>query len=467
MTASTLSLDLIHEILVSVPDLSTLSAAIRVSKSHYQVFQEHPKSIIRAVLENLTGPAFPQAARLAEYDMRVHNSKNKIGDLPNEDHYHSLDWIPTSKMAKTFESRQRTVVTLRNFYSQRYKDRTSQTSRLALNEVLRFDRAMYRYWLNLELLTYEAFWPDDEDEDETSSDDGFPDDEDEDTKSTQSRAAFVAHMGLLPTDELLELLNVSVFCEETEQWVSRALTLRDGIFTIHQNVLPNPACLARSLENGYLADEIYRSTSFALNREAIEEILVSRKLKLEELAGQHATAIIKSVVGSDDACSRCDKICGVQLFGAPNSSLLSGTLSVPDKLKLLPGLLPDNRTEFHLLREHLWRGHNQHRIPEDAIFHALVDLDQAEDGSEGGKEWSKDGWYCLDCIKELYRRRFMEWWRHEKAKSGAPAQDDCWYGYNCRTMTHRAEHAKKLNHLCTPTRGEAPKQPQQANNHPQ
>ena len=30
---------------------------------------------------------------------------------------------------------------------------------------------------------------------------------------------------------------------------------------------------------------------------------------------------------------------------------------------------------------------------------------------------------------------------------------DCWYGTTCRTQTHNAQHAARLNHICQPTRG--------------
>uniref|UniRef100_A0A453HHX4 Aprataxin and PNK-like factor PBZ domain-containing protein n=1 Tax=Aegilops tauschii subsp. strangulata TaxID=200361 RepID=A0A453HHX4_AEGTS len=35
----------------------------------------------------------------------------------------------------------------------------------------------------------------------------------------------------------------------------------------------------------------------------------------------------------------------------------------------------------------------------------------------------------------------------------AADRDSCWYGFMCRTQHHRQDHAKKLNHVCRPTRG--------------
>uniref|UniRef100_A0ACD5X3L6 Uncharacterized protein n=1 Tax=Avena sativa TaxID=4498 RepID=A0ACD5X3L6_AVESA len=34
----------------------------------------------------------------------------------------------------------------------------------------------------------------------------------------------------------------------------------------------------------------------------------------------------------------------------------------------------------------------------------------------------------------------------------AASRDSCWYGFMCRTQHHRPDHAKKLNHVCRPTR---------------
>ncbi|XP_047087917.1 E3 ubiquitin-protein ligase CHFR-like [Lolium rigidum] len=34
----------------------------------------------------------------------------------------------------------------------------------------------------------------------------------------------------------------------------------------------------------------------------------------------------------------------------------------------------------------------------------------------------------------------------------AASRDSCWYGFMCRTQHHRPDHARKLNHVCRPTR---------------
>ena len=85
-------------------------------------------------------------------------------------------------------------------------------------ESLKFDRAMYRYWLYLDLLEWSAFWDEDEDED-----DDVDDDEMDEREQKQVAAGLKTMMDGLSTDELLEVLNVGTFAEETLRWAYRGL----------------------------------------------------------------------------------------------------------------------------------------------------------------------------------------------------------------------------------------------------
>ncbi|KAJ4472702.1 hypothetical protein C8R41DRAFT_870329 [Lentinula lateritia] len=53
--------DIIDRILLFSPTFASLQATILTCKSFYHVFQTHPKSIVRGVASNITGPALPQA----------------------------------------------------------------------------------------------------------------------------------------------------------------------------------------------------------------------------------------------------------------------------------------------------------------------------------------------------------------------------------------------------------------------
>ena len=59
--------DLVDRILMFSPDFATLKSIILTAKAFHNVFQFHPKSILRAVAYNVVGPALPQALRLVRY----------------------------------------------------------------------------------------------------------------------------------------------------------------------------------------------------------------------------------------------------------------------------------------------------------------------------------------------------------------------------------------------------------------
>ena len=108
-----------------------------------------------------------------------------------------------------------------DFLRNRHKDRKSATSKLEPEESLRFQRAMYRYWLCLDMLHYGAFGPNDETDTEEDEDE----DEDEDRATKLSIKAFLEGFS---TDKLVEILSVESFCEETMHWQSGKSTIRHG-----------------------------------------------------------------------------------------------------------------------------------------------------------------------------------------------------------------------------------------------
>ncbi|KAL1686162.1 hypothetical protein GGG16DRAFT_128910 [Schizophyllum commune] len=62
---------------------------------------------------------------------------------------------------------------------------------------------------------------------------------------------------------------------------------------------------------------------------------------------------------------------------------------------------------------------------------------------------------CADCMKGVISEFLPRWWLDRKRNAGEtiPAEN-CWYGWNCRTQTHRLQHATRLNHFCKPSRGD-------------
>ncbi|CAA6660608.1 unnamed protein product [Spirodela intermedia] len=63
---------------------------------------------------------------------------------------------------------------------------------------------------------------------------------------------------------------------------------------------------------------------------------------------------------------------------------------------------------------------------------------------------------CSDCFCKLVNF-LLYWFRLSMPRHLLPPdasnREDCWYGYACRTQHRNADHAKKRNHVCRPTRG--------------
>ena len=91
-------------------------------------------------------------------------------------------------------------------------------SRLEPDETLRFDRALYRYWLYWDMVEVGLFDDNEHDDD---------DDEDEE-KSDIERDERLARVGLievisdLSTEEICQIYHIGSFCEETLRWQKHA-----------------------------------------------------------------------------------------------------------------------------------------------------------------------------------------------------------------------------------------------------
>ncbi|KAI0670185.1 hypothetical protein C8Q78DRAFT_1093730 [Trametes maxima] len=447
-TSRILPHDVIHEILIRVPDFATLAAAVRLSRAFYNVFQDHPKLITHSVLENVVGFALPQAKRLAQYDRQQPDDPRPLNLAP-EAAFQGMDWVLSRETVRQMERDANIVRILENLYSMRYKDRKSPTSVLEPTESLKFQRALYRYWLCFKILEAEGYWWK-EDGDEDS------DDEDEDVDEEVERQEKLLHDGFcgflkdVPTQELLEILEIRAFLGEMRTWLMTAYWITtSSIGAVIVSPLPQLSAqgcsLIRASWNLYATG--YGGDSMC---DAARELLRARKVPDQQLLERSTEIIVGSARGAEDSCSRCNATCGNKLMGSTNMFVLAGIVGIHEKISLFPGHLSRNPTEIRRIVAYFI--HNKQSVSDDIIVYRMMDMDNG-DASE---HWSKDGWYCVACLKELFRQRFMLWWRETKPKDGARVQDDCWYGYNCRTMTHRPEHAEKLNHLCVPTRGDAP-----------
>ena len=95
--------------------------------------------------------------------------------------------------------------------------------------------------------------------------------------------------------------------------------------------------------------------------------------------------------------------------------MFSGELRYRERTEALPGLLPRSTEECldmgSYIFDHLRR---DARAFEATVFHKMVEHESAD---PDGEQWSKDGLYCVSCVKGLYLRRTFEWWKQAKAKS--------------------------------------------------
>lgn len=139
----------------------------------------------------------------------------------------------------------------------------------------------------------------------------------------------------------------------------------------------------------------------------------------------------------------------------------------------LEGNLPRNNTETAPMIAAMC-GFDS-RFDYAGMMEEMFELKQDEDGI-----WSNDKWYCLSCVRRLFRQRFRKWLFLWKQQSGWMAlisvhlsdavSDSDWrrprrllvgaqrhgalffshrlhlrYGYNCRTQIWKDYHATRLN----------------------
>ncbi|KAJ7735727.1 hypothetical protein B0H16DRAFT_1575207 [Mycena metata] len=81
--------------------------------------------------------------------------------------------------------------------------------------------------------------------------------------------------------------------------------------------------------------------------------------------------------------------------------------------------------------------------------------DAAASASAGDWDaWTSNKSYCRPCLVKFLEEHVWQWWLDERVKGGWTPPENCWYGYNCKTMVHKQEHAKNKNHLCVPIKGD-------------
>ncbi|KZT06333.1 uncharacterized protein LAESUDRAFT_812919 [Laetiporus sulphureus 93-53] len=454
MEFSDLSQDLVDKILVSLTDFKSLAATILTSKHVYDVFQTRPKSIVAAVACNVVGHAdvLPAAVRMVrayqdsndpesdedtdeddDYDEEENEERpedEQCGPPPPEDDVMRMSLTRTQ--AESLVDHAPILQELENFFSWMHKDRMSSASMLAEDESVSFRRAMYRLWLYRKLFKHPRYFfnlqqPDDE----------------QYRKVIRPRLDFLT---AFPLEELHDIWRAVSFTTELLQWAT----------TVCRDVLLAPDSYRSAIRRifPYLQGGRWQPQLF----EAVyASILEKAEIGAEDRDAATAKAILRKVVGEHDACDRCHSVQGPKLFGANNWGLLHGHLSPSIFETLLHGRLRYNIWEMMRMYEILFAQENgtvSFRSPNyNQVMEGLFDTVVPGEG-DAPDVWSKDGWYCLECVRTLFKERLMWYWRAKKEEAGIPILEDCWYGYNCRTQSHKEQHAKRLNHLCVPTRGD-------------
>uniref|UniRef100_A0A0W0FMG1 Uncharacterized protein n=1 Tax=Moniliophthora roreri TaxID=221103 RepID=A0A0W0FMG1_MONRR len=436
--------DIIDRILQFSPDFAALRAAILTSQSFHNIFRTHPKSILRTVAYNVTGPALPQALRCIRYQLPDTEDEDPATGNPVTQHEtderapitkeETYELVKNANIARDFE----------NLFNLRHKDRKFKSSRLNAEESWRFCRAMYRIMLYSRVFPgsrYYEFEDDDEQEDLA-------------TRLATARAERKKFLQDFSPDELYEIHSVSEFLVETAIWVGKEypfnndngdIALACGPEIIHECIqtLSLDPLLDALNDIGVHGDDECPLISGYLSY-PLSKIYEERKVKPPPTDSSRWKSVLDHIEGENDPCAHCSKITGFNLWGRSTFDYLNGetTLFHPYHLpRILKGWLGFSLSDASRLRkEYIDISQDIYCIVEDILE---SDYKQAEFADRKSEDW-----LCQECLTKLLKEHLHLWLLDRKRKAGEQIPDNCWYGWNCRTMMHREEHAKKLN-VCT------------------
>ncbi|KAJ7249142.1 hypothetical protein B0H12DRAFT_708466 [Mycena haematopus] len=456
LSALPLDDDIVDRIFTFCPTFGTLQSLMLVSKAFYSIYQTHPKSVTRSVAYNIVGPALPQALRVLRYPYDAPDGGGPGGrqrddpdtlatDCPEE---HSPSVITATEKEQLQEDS--TVITaLEDVYSVTQKDRTSRTSVLTADESWRFRRAAYRIMLYCNL-----FPATDSDE---LDDDGI--------KHVQRQRTAVLQE--YPTDELLQLYAVVRFFRDILEEVCDGELNPSNMVNVLLAMGPNG--LKRAWDDrsyGGIAEDLAfdweEGDEFPLFAGyfslPLDNIWTARKVKPPNDEEPATRFILDTIIGANDTCSQCASPGGLALFTQANWHR-----AVLNPIELLRGRLKQNSTLWtpltaavhaHLKDNPDHARHHWDDYADNGPWIASV-FDVSKTSEWNG--WTKDQSYCLPCLTKFLEEHVWRWFLEERINvciGGWSPPENCWYGYNCRTMVHNQTHADKKNHLCVPTRGD-------------
>ncbi|RDB17923.1 hypothetical protein Hypma_000688 [Hypsizygus marmoreus] len=436
--------DIVDRILSFLPSYSSLGATILSSKSFYNIFKLHPNSILRAVSYNVTGPALPQSLRVLRYTPPVEHAFSQPDPLktPPPPSWTETDPVSpiTTQEARDLKKNAAVVNALEDLFSSRYKDRTSQTSKLDSMESWQFRRAMYR------LILFSKAFPVEEIED-IDFDNDVDDEEIEHTRL--KRKQLLSEFG---NYDLLAIHSAAEFLMEIAQWAAIAENAGAAFVGMEEiAVCKGPEVVLNA----------YRTRSTFDLREYLdlEELLPlfehyishplgklwqERKMKPPPNDASHWKSILKDV-HDKDACHRCGTVQGFNLWTEACWEYLAGVPStrIGNLSSLLKGRIAQNLVDGPLLRE---------MLSSSSFTYTKMLQEIHEIRTPPYDTWDKQDWLCEACITNILRSHLHLWLLERKRQNGQQIPEDCWYGYNCNTQVHKMHHVMRVNHLCEPTR---------------
>ncbi|EMD41622.1 hypothetical protein CERSUDRAFT_110193 [Gelatoporia subvermispora B] len=440
MRFSELSDDAIDHILTSLPDFRTYNAAIRASKHVHDVWNRHPKSTLRAIARNVAGPALPSALRLVRFvRATAEDGQDAKSALKTEAELVHSDIEPGDECLM-LQRHAQVVRRLEERFSRRCKDRTSAVSRLSAIESHRFHRAVYRYWLYVVYMRKVVDEREDDDDDDGNT---------VHVPEEDRLLEFVPFLDAFSTDELFEIKRVYAFLSEVVYWtisaglVNRWPPVAGGVLGEHVLLYSGPQTIQEGLEGRLISgDYIPHADAFGAPRvffqRPFEHLLAARRVSRVTRDQKRKQAVVDSVVGEQDPCDACGTPAGTNLWGASNWDLLKGSFAPSEMCSYLEANLPRNAVETAPVVSAM-------TAPAGGFDYKAMMDEMLELGPDESGTWSRDKWYCLHCVRHLFQQRFRHWLSLWKARTTEGVQEDCWYGYNCRTQVWKRSHAEKLN----------------------
>ncbi|TRM63858.1 hypothetical protein BD626DRAFT_261804 [Schizophyllum amplum] len=499
LSAFPLDDDLIQLVLCHLPDLPSLRSATCSCQAIYRVWRTYPVQIEYAVVTNVIGCALPQALRLARFELFMD------GEMAADAYPENVGPVRITRRELNFmKMTAENVRELEDIFSRRHKSRRLPTSQLTYDESRRF-RQVYRILVFCILygvnngLDYELTrdW--------------------DDEAVAEARKQRYTFLRQYSADALREIHMVARFLQQLHHSLDEVSDPEIGVAmeTFHDFALACGPLAYLDCYRGHNFDAVEEYGGFIAEfpdhnwdmfagflSDPLKRIMDARKAVLKD---DDWTVILDNV--PDDAqatCEQCHAVKGFELYDESNYDNLwiSAAMTKTALYSAFKGHLRRHCTEGPLIADYFssFRFNYTEFLQEILAYLSPLPPAQKEQQSTSSGSMSLEEWadaldddagnlnstpaappststagstlsrastagswdglttsnaLCADCIKAFVVEFLPQWWVDRRKREGAAIPDEkCWYGWNCRTMTHKPLHANKLNHFCKPSRGE-------------